>query len=338
MTTETWKPVNLQDYSEFYEVSTFGNVRNIKTKKLLKQLIRTEYYCVSLSYVKENSCNVRVNRLVAKTFIENPNNYEVVNHIDGNKLNNNVSNLEWCSSKMNRKHAVENNLVNFHTRKVQQLGMDGTLIATYDSIKEAEEKTGCSNKNISTVCKGGRKSCGGYIWKYTEDDEDEIIDINQIDGKVIPEYPNYIVTKEGKIYSLNKKGYIKTKERGGYVVVTLKKNNINNHESIHVLVAKLFIPNPENKPYVHHINRDKTDNRVENLCWITLSESVREYNDKIAKAVCQYDLDGNFIKEFVSAVDAGKQLGIESSGIRKTCKGKQKHAGGFVWKLKENSI
>lgn len=336
--TEIWKPVNLKDYSEFYEVSTFGNVRNIKTKKLLKLTIKSGYYSVNLSYVKENGCIVRLNRLVAKTFIENPDNYEVVNHIDGNKLNNNVSNLEWCSNKMNRQHAIENNLVTFHKRKVQQLSMDGTLLATYDSIKEAEEKTGCSNKNISTVCKGSRKSCGGYIWKYTEDDKDEIIDMNQIDGKVIPEYPNYIVTKEGKIYSVNKKGYMRFTERDNFYVVILKNNNVKLNISVHVLVAKLFIPNPENKPYVHHINRDKKDNRVENLCWSTASESIKEHNDKIAKSVCQYDLNGNFIKEFASAVDAGKQLGIEPSGIRKTCKGNQKHAGGYIWKLKENSI
>ena len=337
MNTEIWKPVNLPRYEEYYEVSTFGNIRNKKTGKLLKQSLRNSYLSVCLCYVDNKNHSESVHRIVAKTFIDNPDNYNTVNHKDCNKLNNKVENLEWCSMKKNVNHAISNDQIHFYKRQIQQYTLDGILIDTFLSIREAEEKTGICNSTITQCCKEKVNTAGGFVWKYVNEDK-PIIDKNTIEGIVIPEFQNYIVTRDGKIYSSNIKKFMNPEVKNdGSLVVVLRNKNIKKHEFVHKLVAKMYIPNPENKECVHHINRDKKDNRVENLCWSTVSEGLLRYNMKKKEPVIQYDTNGNFIREYTSNIDAYNETKIDSSSIRKTCLGKQKHAGGFVWKFKENS-
>lgn len=95
---EIWKKI---DYSEKYEASNTGKIRNKKTGKTLKGFDNgTGYLCVNI-----HNKTMYIHRLVAYAFIDNPNNYNVVNHIDYNKQNNDISNLEWCTQKMNVNHS-----------------------------------------------------------------------------------------------------------------------------------------------------------------------------------------------------------------------------------------
>ena len=136
----------------------------------------------------------------------------------------------------------------------------------------------------------------------------------------------------------------------GYLYVQLSKEGKASPKHVHRLVAEAFIENPDNKPTVNHKNGNKSDNAVDNLEWTTYTEnnihSVRvlgnnkqiEYS--IKKAVIQYDLKGNFIAEYPSYREAQRQTGI--SAIDVVCRGdrqkgrKQKTAGGFIWKYKED--
>ena len=87
-------------YYENYEVSDLGNVRNKITWKILKPRLRRGYYCVSLC--KEGKVTTRyVHRLVCESFLENPERKPNVDHINNNKLNNNLKNLRWCNQKEN---------------------------------------------------------------------------------------------------------------------------------------------------------------------------------------------------------------------------------------------
>lgn len=109
---EIWKGLIYQnkDYSEWFEVSNKGKIRNSKNKKIYKQCINPNgYYQVNLSYnaIKKT---IRTHKAVAETFIENKNNFSDVNHIDGNKLNNVSSNLEWCTRRYNNIHALKKGL------------------------------------------------------------------------------------------------------------------------------------------------------------------------------------------------------------------------------------
>lgn len=122
---ETWK--SIPNYEGIYEISDLGNVRRLDgvikagirynpivkhSGKLLKPGIKANgYYAVSLSY-KGKVTEYFIHRLVAEVFLENPNNYKVVNHLDGNKLNNQVTNLEWTTYKGNHWHARKHGLLN----------------------------------------------------------------------------------------------------------------------------------------------------------------------------------------------------------------------------------
>lgn len=105
MSIEIWKVI--EDASK-YEISNLGRVRNIKTKKLINSYNMKGYPAVTLrteDLFNKRKSNHLIHRLVAKAFILNPNKYPNVNHIDGNRENYNINNLEWCTQKQNINHS-----------------------------------------------------------------------------------------------------------------------------------------------------------------------------------------------------------------------------------------
>lgn len=171
---EIWKTIK---GFENYKVSNTGKVYSLDKSKVMKPwVINSGYYCIGLSN-REISKRKLVHRLVALTFIENPLNKEQVNHIDGNKLNNNVDNLEWTTASENVNHnkvlgrldthTARAELNKVQTKAVNQLDIEtGKVIATYNTIREASKETGSQDGKITMVCQGKRKTHNGYSWEY----------------------------------------------------------------------------------------------------------------------------------------------------------------------------
>lgn len=155
----------------------------IKNGRILKQNKRNGYLFVCLSK-NDKKKTVKTSRLVAEVFIENPENKSQVNHIDGNKLNNCVYNLEWCTCKENIQHAWNNKLKfitnkmkkhikemqNNRIKKVRQYDIEGNFIKEWDSALEIENHLGIKKDCIYRCCQNKNKTSYGYVWKYSEEE------------------------------------------------------------------------------------------------------------------------------------------------------------------------
>ena len=186
----------------------------------------------------------------------------------------------------------------------------------------------------------------------------------------------YEVSSYGRVRSLDRidsnnhplkgvilKPYI---SNSGYLLVGLYKQQKRDRKLLHRLVAEAFLPNPDNKPEIDHINTIKTDNTVflnedgsinyekTNLRWTTRKENINnpltktkmrinarkpskgKYGKKHhrSKSIIQYDKEGNFIKEWDCANDVERVLGISNKHIGSVCLGKRKSCGGYIWKYK----
>ena len=332
METIQWKQI--KDYPN-YEISPCGNVMLRETKVLMKLQINQLYYKIGLS---KNSKKKQffVHVLVANHFIPKINGKDFVNHKDGNKLNNNVENLEWVTKGENLMHAYKTGLKlpSTYKLKINQYDKDNNLIKEWDSLQEIRQTLKISRRRIKIACDGGRNTTG-YIWKNTSkmnEMEDIIWKHINIDG-----LREYMISNHGQIK--NKHGIIlKNSILGGYC-----KINIGTPKRIdyfmHRLVAMTFILNPNNLPIINHKNGNKLDNHVDNLEWCTQSHNIKHAIEtglfkptpRIGVKITQKDLLGNTIKTFDSIKDASNELKIRYDGIQKAlCKIKP-HYYRFIW-------
>lgn len=197
MIEEIWKPV--VGFEHRYMISNFGRIKSIDRKvvysdgrvynykgKILKTHVNKHDGYVYFNFTKHNyytnndyyrkTKNLKIHRLVAEAFIDNPYNLPCVNHKDEDKTNNHYSNLEWCTQSYNiiysmteeRCLKVKRKITEKIGKKVVQFTFDGCFVEEFDSIKEASRKTKLPHSEISRCCSGkrGRKSVGGFIFKY----------------------------------------------------------------------------------------------------------------------------------------------------------------------------
>lgn len=154
------------DGFEKYEVSNLGRVRNMKSGRTLKpQLQKNGYLTHQLSEHNKRK-TLLLHRIIATAFIDNPGKKPQVNHIDENKLNNDLSNLEWCTEKENMTHGTRTKrAAEKLSQKVIQLDLNDNILNVFKSMVQAEQETGVSTGNISSCCSGKTKSAGGFKWK-----------------------------------------------------------------------------------------------------------------------------------------------------------------------------
>ena len=162
---ETWKSV--VGYEGFYEISNLGRLR--RNGKCLADCIDSNGYVINILSLKGKHKTIRRHVLVAEAFIPNNEHKREVNHIDGNKLNNTVENLEWVTHRENAIHSWVHGMTRPAPPQEPKAVMqykDGILISTYQSIKEAAHQNQICDGDISRCCQGKRKTAGGFLWKY----------------------------------------------------------------------------------------------------------------------------------------------------------------------------
>jgi len=162
---EEWRNILIDNIKiENYSVSSLGRFKNSK------DIIMNNYkpHHSGYIYVRVNSQKYALHRLVCQTFIPNLENKSFVNHIDGNKINNSVINLEWCTTNENNLHNYKIGLNTGHKRKIIQYNLDMFEIKKFNTIKEASIELKISLSCIKDVLKEKQKSTKGFIFKYLD--------------------------------------------------------------------------------------------------------------------------------------------------------------------------
>jgi hypothetical protein len=337
---EVWKDISNYDN---YEVSSLGRVRNKQTGRVLKAAKKGGYCSLKLSSKK----NFFVHQLVAQSFLENPENKPQVNHKDKNGFNNTVGNLEWVTNKENSIHrssgvkqTTNQNLEIWRIDPKTEVKLE-----KYNSIEEAAKwiiTNGLATSihsvrsSISCSIRGLYKSSLGFKWAKTDHEnlDNEIWKEISIENE---DTTGYYISSLGRFK--NKKGVIMSNYKphhSGYIYLRV---NIKKY-ALHRLVAMMFLPNTENKPFVNHKDGNKTNNSLDNLEWVTCSEN-NFHAHKIGlkkvytRKIIQYDLEMNEIKKYNKIKDASEDLNICYSSIKAVLYNKQNTAGGFIWKYLE---
>ena len=250
---EQWKYI--QGSEDLYQVSNLGRVRRVNGRVLKNTLMKIGYYSVALS-IRGKAKRRYVHELVASNFVEGNFSGSVINHKDGDKLNNNCSNLEYVSRKENAKHWAKDNRVSTAGRK------------------------------RSGFCGRGHKLSAGQLQC------NECRRLNRLKIFTPPENLNWLLVN-GFDYQISDCGLVWSNKTNrilkpgidsqGYAFVILRKNNKSHRKSVSRLVAAAFIGEIDQGVIVDHINSDKLDNRAENLRIVSHSDNIKFAHDEKRK-------------------------------------------------------
>ena len=257
-----------------------------------------------------------------------------VDHIDQNKKNNDLSNLRWATHKQQRNNVTRKKKYNSTALPVEQKhAITGEVIKIWPCSKAIVDAClGFNRVGICKCCKNKQKTHKGFAWSYS---------IVSIDGE---EWKNLETEKFGTI-EISTHGRVKTKgypvygsQQDGYMRVyfTDKLTKKGHKLSVHRLVAKAFIPNPQCLPVVNHKDGNKSNNKLENLEWVTQPENMKHARETglvtfHRTAVEKIDDTGKVIV-YESIKLAASQNDVSQAGIQNACVGRQKSAAGYLWK------
>lgn len=312
-----------------HEISNMGRARNLLTKYLLTLTKRPDGY-ISVSIGKKH---IILHRFVAKTFINNPDpkNKIFVNHINGNKENNTVSNLEWVTHSENMLHAHKIGLMpkNKIGTQINQLDSDGKHIKTWKSIKSVTENFNITSESLNKAIINN-STFVGFKW--------EKLMITTLEGEF------WRPVKNNEEYQVSNLGRIKKGDDPISIhEYTYKRVRVNGKMyQLHRLIAEAFSEEldelPIDLPIVNHKDGNKYNNSADNLEWTTYRdnnihaiETGLNKSTKSQKISC-YDKDDNLVKSYNSIREAERDLAISKSCITKALRGKIHTSKGYKWK------
>lgn len=324
---EVWKQVNMDNILN-YECSSYGRLRNKNTNVIFDTKARSSgYISVTVRDKLNKRITIALHILIAKTFIENPDNKPTVDHIDKNRSNNKIENLRWANyteQALNRNKPKERGI------KINQFDLDMNLVKVWPSINKIYLDLCLDSYPISNSCKH-KTTYNGYYWRYASDYDD-------INNEKWKQFFNIEVSDHGRINSRTHINYgclIKT----GYRVVTI----LGKQYQVHRLVCMLFNDQPTNMDslFVNHKDGNKENNHYSNLEWCTQKENANHasINGLLnSTEVISYSIMGDKIKEYKSIADASTDNNVPASSISKCCVNRKGSSADKQWRYKEDNI
>lgn len=349
MDEEIWKTIPI---STRYEASTHGRIRNKKTGRVHKSSeTPLGYQAVGISGTHGEEITKLVHRLVAITFLPNPENKPTVNHLKHGRSNNNVSNLEWASRQRQNEHSRKRKLTSDEIGFEEAWGarhiwkcdkQTGEKLEMFETVRDAANSVQAARcmAKINTVAEGHEistqmvdyrqciTSAAGFKWEFDEPRVLSTEEWRHIDPVDVKGAKGFQISTLGRLCT--PAGEVKSPSGPSY-----SKHYICDEAfSAHRLVALTFIPRTEGKNEVNHLDGNKCNPNVDNLAWVTRSENLQHaFTTGLKRAkttkLLQCDLEGNVLKSFNSVMDARLEVG--SINIYRSIQ-KGSPAGGYIWK------
>lgn len=336
---EIWKSLEQLGYPE-YKVSNYGNVYSSKVKRILKGFLDRGYVMIGFRDKNKRRVNHSVHRLVAISFIPRDNNiYLTVDHIDRNILNNHVSNLRWATPREQNLNKNKYKYKYKNLKKIDQYSLNGEIIKQWASVNEAANSLKIPESSIRHNCINLTKSSKtGFLWRYVIDNCDSTYDDEVWKEVIIEGFADILASSAGRV-KISDKDPTLGRNMNGYMSFCVKINGKYKRYSVHRLVATAFY-GKNNGMVVNHINGIRSDNRIDNLEFITQADNVKHafktgLNDitKQHKKVARIDPISN---EITATYDSIKEAAIinnikYNSNITAVCKERRKICGGYRW-------
>ena len=249
-------------------------------------------------------------------------------------------------------------------RVVYKYSLDGIYLCSYDSVRKAAIENCTYIAGILGCCNGKTTNAGGFIWRYEKCQVEPILhnSIKSLEGEewkdVVGLEDLYAISNYGRIYSKKRVLCNNVRIGGTFIKPRLDKRRSCDRLNVHLrdkkgnkvvtsparLVAKAFIPNPDNLPEVNHKDENPLNNCVENLEWCThkyncnYGTRIQRIKDKQNMAILQYTLNGEFIAEYASMHIAAEAINADAGHICDCCLGNRKWAYGYFWRYKDDTL
>lgn len=314
-----------------YQISSLGNLKLLDNSLAKHTPSGT---CGYISMKLRNSKGVQqgifMHRLVALAFIPNSDKSKtLVNHKNGIRHDNIVSNLEWVTPKENSADKKFPHKV--FMRKVHQFTITGKFIKEWESMMAVAKFLDIEKRLAIDICKNN-KIAGGFLWKAQSAPRDDNSDLPGEKWKFV-KYEGSTIQVSNKGRVITSKGS-KTFGSRQYKYLYLWING--KHRPIHQIVCTAFHGPKPGKEYVpNHIDNNGLNNEPSNLEWVTASQNIKHARSLTIprkKLINQYSLDNELIATFYSPSFASRFLSINYTAICAVARGGKKTAGGYVWK------
>lgn len=323
-----------------YEFSSDGRVRRVGKTEPLKTFADASGHTLFARVDEPNKTRTRKLGLAVCTAFHGPrpSKKHVTTHLDGDHGNNCPDNLAWRTTA---------ETVALYQRKgqrrVRQLGLDGVEIRTFDSLKSASVHSGARVTSIQSCCAGRNKTSCGFRWQYIDAGPLEASVMEGEEWRDFPAQlscPNYAISSLGRVKNTARNRIRSTTLLEGYKNVQVRNTE---HKavsiSVHRVVALAFLDEPgKDETTVDHINRQRLDNRRENLRWMSAKANATAAT---GKKVEKCDLFGKLLETYPSVreaarfVQGAKNEKAAAGGIRACAHERAETAYGFKWRFAE---